>query len=294
MPLETSVFGQVETDLKNRKYNSALRKLSLLSVRHSKNIQYLICLSQALKALGDQDALIKTLKELNRQQADIETEIEIMALLYKNAQINEALDIGLSLQDKNLTATQKTNLYCTLMRIYIEENDFDGVKEMVEQSEEIVNQNDFMLWAHGLACLSNNDRNQALSRFRKAVELNPKNDQVWVSLALVHQQMGDEELGLANLEKALDCNPLNNAAVKLYSQWAIKKSDKAQKALDSVRFYLTEHEFDEEISVCHVQLLCQMKHFNTAQSEIQKLILTHPRNINYPEMKKNLEQNLNL
>jgi tetratricopeptide (TPR) repeat protein len=292
MPTESSVFGQVEIDLSNRKFNSALMKLGRVSLQHSKDVSYLKLLCQTLRGMGDHTALIKALKELNRQQPDEVTEIEIMELLYKNAHINEALDIALSLQEREISDSQKQTVYLTLMRIYIEENDFEGVQEIVDQSMTLMKANDFIYWAQGLVFLSNNDRNQALTLFRKAVQMNPKNDQAWVSLALVHFEMGDEELALANLENALDCNPMNSAAVKMYSQWASKREEKTPKALASVRFYLAEHGFDEEISLCHVQLLCRLKQWSAATDEIEKLILTQPRNLNYAVMKKNLEQNL--
>ena len=79
--LELSVFGQVELDLLNRKFNSAMMRLTSMSSQFSKNISYLKYLSQALRAMGDQSALIKTLKELNRQQHDLKTEIEIIGNL---------------------------------------------------------------------------------------------------------------------------------------------------------------------------------------------------------------------
>lgn len=269
-------------------------KLGGMSVQYSKDIGYLTYLSETLRGLGDQIALIKTLKELQRQQPSDSTEVEIMELLYKNAHINEALDIALSLQDKPMAIAEKQIVFLTLLRIYIEENDFEGVQEILDQSAILLHDNDFACWAQGLVHLASGDKNQAVIQFRKAVQLNPTNDQAWVSLALVHQEMGDDELALANLEKALDCNPMNNAAVKLYSQWAAKRTDKSSKALQSIRFYLSEHGFDEEISVCHVQLLCHLKFWSEATSEINKLIFANPRNLNYVEMKKNLEQSLNM
>ncbi len=294
LPLEMSVFGQVELDLLNRKFYAAMMKLTSLSLQFSKNTKYLKYLAQALRAIGDQSALIKTLKELNRQQPEIKVEIEIMELLYKNAHINEALDMGLALQEKKLTDPQRNSVYLTLIKIYIEENDFEGVQEILDQGANQIQKSDFISWAQGLVFLSHNDKNQALLYFRKAIQLNDRNDQAWVSLALVHHDMGDEELALGNLERALDCNPLNNAAVKMYSQWSIKKTEKAQRALESVRFYLSEQAFDEEISVCHVQLLCRLQFWGTAQEEMHKLILTHPQNLSYVEMKKNLAPHLNL
>lgn len=290
----SSVFGQVESDLKNKKFNFALMKLGGMSVQYSKDISFLTYLSHTLRGLGDQIALIKTLKELNRQQPCAKVEVEIMELLYKNAHINEALDIALSLQERQISSAEMKTVSFTLLRIYIEENDFEGVQEVLNQSSTLLAGNDFMHWAQGLVFLSNGEKNQAISQFRKAVQLNPMNDQAWVSLALVHQEMGDDELALANLEKALDCNPMNNSAVKLYSQWAAKRVDKNSKALESVRFYLTEHGFDEEISVCHIQLLCHLKHWTDATHELSKLIVSHPRNLNYVAMKKNLEQSLNM
>lgn len=294
MPAVSSVFGQVQADLQNKKFNSAMMKLGRLSLNYSKDIFYLDYLCQALRGLEDHAALIKALKELNRQQPSTAVEVELMELLYKNAHINEALDVALSLQERPISDFQKKTVALTLLRIYIEENDFEGVQEVLDQSSKFLGSNDFMHWAQGLVFLSNQDKNQAVIQFRKSVQLNAMNDQAWVSLALVHQEMGDEELAIANLEKALDCNPMNTAAVKLYSQWTAKRADKTNKALESVRFYLTEHSFDEEISLCHVQLLCRLKFWGQATSEMSKLILAHPRNLNYIAMKKNLEQSLNI
>lgn len=294
MLASSSVFSQVENSIKNKKFNFALMQLGRLSVRFSKDISYLTYLSQTLRGLGDQVALIKTLKELQRQRPSESVEVEIMELLYKNAHINEALDIALTLQERPMSIADKQTVYLTLLKIYIEENDFEGVQEILDQSAVLLAGNDFTCWAQGLVHLSNGEKNLAVAQFRKAVQLNAANDQAWVSLALLHHEMGDDELALANLEKALDCNPMNSSAVKLYSQWAPKLTDKTSNALQSVRFYLAEHGFDEEISVCHVQLLCHLKFWSEATSEINKLIFTNPRNLNYVAMKKNLEQSLNM
>jgi tetratricopeptide (TPR) repeat protein len=297
MPLDSSsssVLSQVEHDLKNKKYTSALQKLSSVSNQMSKNIDYLYSLAKVLKAQSDIGPLIKTLRQITKQSDSVAVEIELMQLLYKNGQINEALDVGLAVQEKKLTQAQKMTLVHLLMKIYIEENDFDGVQEVLEQSATQLPQSDFMHWAQGLVYVSQNEPNHALISFRLAIELNAKNDQAWVSLALLHHEMGDEELALANLETSLDCNPYNNAAVKLYSLWTQKKLDKTLRALNSVQFYLSEHDFDEEISLCHVQLLCRLQHWTAADTEVEKLILTYPKNLNYREMKKNLEQNLNM
>ncbi len=293
MPDHLIVFGQVEEIILQKKFGLALQKLSSVSITHSKDIVYLRLLAKILKSHVDRSALIKTLKEIVKLESKAADQLELMALLYKNGQINESLDIGLALQEKNILPDQKIQLSELLMKIYIEENDFDGVQDVIDQYFGI-SKSSFICWAQGLVDLANQNKHKALFNFRKAIDLNPHNDQAWVSLALLHDEMGDRELAFANLENSLDCNPLNNAAVKLYATWAQKDFEKRPKALSSVRFYLCEHEFDEEISLCHVQILCRMQFWSEAESEIEKLILTHPRNLNYRDMKKNLEQNLNM
>lgn len=293
MSQQLTVFSQVELYLKKNKFHSALKELSIISNKYSKDLIYLNLLKETLIGIGDLSALIITLKQIVKFHCTIKAEFELMEHLYKNGQINEALDIGLSLQEKNLSVLEQRRLTYVLVKIYIEENDFDGVQDALDKSSSLfsiqLENEDFFMWASGLVSLFKQNQEEALGKFRQAVNINPRNDQVWVSLAMLHNQMGDIELAIANLESALDCNPFNHAAVKLYSQWTLKQVDKTQSVLRSLQFYLAENDFDEEMSLCHLQVLCHSKSWSLARQEMDKLIYTFPKNINYQEMKKNLE-----
>jgi len=66
--------------------------------------------------------------------------------------------------------------------------------------------------------------NRATDCFRHALFLNNRNDQAWVGLSLCHRVRGDYELAAANLERALDENPLNETAISLLMEWAAEKA----------------------------------------------------------------------
>lgn len=271
-----------------------MMKLGSISVKYSKDIVFLNYLAKTQKALSDVSGLIRTLKEIIKIDSTPGCQLELMKILYAEGSINDALDIGLSLQDEQLAPREVKILSHLLLKIFIEENDFDGVQETVAKFQNSADEDDFMQWAMGLVSLSRNDKNGALTFFRAAVASNNKNDQAWVSLAMLHDEMGDRELAMANLEMSLDRNPLNQAAVKLYSAWAPKNAEKIGTALSRIQFYLSKNEFDEEISLCHIQLLSKIQSWKNVDFEISKLILTQPQNSNYREMKKKLELSLDI
>jgi tetratricopeptide (TPR) repeat protein len=294
MPQTISVFGQVESDLKRKKYSSAMMKLGSISVQYSKDIIFLNYLAQTQKALMDTAGLIRTLREIIKTQSTAGCQLELMQILYTEGSINEALDIGLAFQESDLSPKETKVLSHLLLKIFIEENDFEGVVETIAKFETLIPHDDFMQWALGLVALARFDKNAALEHFRNSLQINNNNDQAWVSLAMLHDEMGDRELALANVEMSLDHNPLNQAAVKLYSNWAAKDSDRVGTALKRIQFYLSEHEFDEEVSLCHIQVLTQIQLWRNVDFEINKLILNQPMNPNFHDMKKNLELNINL
>lgn len=294
MPQQNSVFSHVSKDIELKKFNQAMMKLSSLSLKYSKDVQFLTYLAQTQKALNDTNGLIKTLTEMIKFNSHPSWKIELMQQLYIDGRINQALDIGLELQGMQLPESDTKKVSNLLIKIYIEENDFEGVSEVIGSFNLVDQSDDFICWSMGLVNLSRGDKNLALECFRKAVNINNGNDRAWVSLALLHHEMGDNELALANLEKSLDLNPLNSSAVKLYSSWTQKNGDKIGSAIGRIRFYLSEYEFDEEISLCHVQMLCQTRSWQEANFEIDKLIFTHPQNAAYFNLKKNLGVNLKL
>ncbi len=281
------VFDQVQQALHTKKPYEALRKLSEISNKCSKDMTYLTLLAKTQIAINDLDSLIKTRQEIVRQRGSNEDQMTLMLAYYQVNLRNQALDVGLQLQAKNMTFTEEQKLCKLLVKIYLEENDFEGAQEVITNSI-LSESDDFLLWAQGIIYLNADRKDKALDYFRKAVQLNKNNDQAWVSLGMMHKEMGDESLSIANIEKAIDLNPYNTSALKLLTNSTVRNSDKMESAFEHLRYYLAEFCFDEDISLCHVQMLCQLKQWSIAELEVEKLLLHEPQNEAVKNIKKSM------
>ena len=282
-----TTFSQVELLLNSRKPYGALRKLAGISLQFSKDVRFLTLMARTQEQLNDFNNLVKTQQQLVVRRGTADDKLNLLMAHYKVSERNQALDIGLQLQVEELTAAQDQKLSKILVKIYLEENDFEGAQEVITKClySEV---DDFLMWAQGIVFLNADNKDKALDYFRKAVQLNASNDQAWVSLGLMHKDMGDEDLSAANIEKAIDLNPFNAAALKLMTTATTKNTDKVESAFGHLRFYLSEFCFDEEISLCHAQMLCRLKQWSAAELEIDKLLFHEPESSAARKMKKSM------
>ena len=244
-----------------------------------------MCLTQ--KGLGDTAGQIKTLEVIADITKTHVAYLDFMAALYTEGRLNEALDVGLHLQDIDLSATNSRYYTRMMVRIYLEFCDYEGVDEAIAAYCQKHEMDDLMNWACGFVSLAEGDKNLALDYFRKAVELNASNDQAWVSLAILHDEMGDRELASANLQRALDVNPKNATGLKMMAKWQ-RNTEDHQNVLERVDYYMREHTFDEEMSLCYVQLLKDNNAVEMARFEIEKQILNDPSNQEFVRAKNSL------
>lgn len=293
--MQQKFLEEVKESIKNKKYRQALGQLTKLSIEFSHEKNYLICLAEVQRKLNDQEGLLRTYRVL----AHLDTEDRalyqsfVIQTLYTLNRKNEALDVAYDFLNQSSERLLKIKVLLTLTKIYIEECDFEGVEEALDELSLLKCEDDFTWWAAGVVELHKKNLDTALTYFRKSIQANPGHDYAWVSLSMLHYEMGDRDLAYANLERALDLNPLNAVALKFYAIWNAKDAIKQEKALERVRFYLSRHSFDEDMSLCFVKILCQSKRWGEAEFELEKLIMTHPQNEHYFRLKNSL-QNLQL
>ena len=287
MPQTTSVLSLAELDFTNGKYSHAMRKLVSVSVSMSKDLKFLSLLSLVQKALGDLTGQIKTLEVIAGLAKTHVSHLDFMAALYAEGRLNESLDVGLYLQDQAMNDINSKYFTRMMVRIYLEFCDYEGVGEVIAAYAANHQIDDLMCWALGFVSLANSNQNEALEHFRKAVEMNPANDQAWISLAMLHDEMGDRELALANLERALDVNPNNATGLKMMSKWE-RSTEGLKNITNRVDYYMSKHNFDSEMSLCYVQLLKEQGALANANFEIEKQILNDPTNIEFLRAKNNL------
>jgi hypothetical protein len=266
----SSDYQQALDFFKNKKYKSSFLKLIQVSNYMSKDADYLYLLSEVQNKLADYTARERTLKVLCQVSSNIEYQILYMRALLQNRSVNMSLDIGLSLQSRELSRDQKIELYNLLSEIYIRENDFEGLKELVAAYKEAGILTDQYYFSQSLLSLNDSHQQQALDYLRAAVSTNKNFEQAWVALALLHDKMGDSDLSTANLEKALDLNPLNTSALKHYSAKSISDGF-VDKAVEKIDFYLREYNFDHEMTIQYAQLMKLKNKNDVVQRESQKL-----------------------
>lgn len=268
---QTMLEFQAALSLYNQKFfKKSFIKLIGLSNSMSKSSDFLLLLSKVQFGLKDYVARQRTLKVLCEVTDSVEFQLMYMTQLFDNSLFNSALDVGLNLQSKNLQPLEKKQLYNMLSKIYIYENDFEGLSEIVKlyETDQIIT--DQYFYSLSLLSLNQSKEMQALDCLRSAVLENQKFDQAWVALALLHDKMGDQDLSMANLEKALDVNPMNTSALKHFSKKSIQNGC-IDRAVEKINFYLQVHNFDQEMTAQYADLM-KLKNMNDiVQRESDKL-----------------------
>jgi tetratricopeptide (TPR) repeat protein len=289
MPQTTSatVLGLVEQDIQSGRYSQAMKRLVSVSVELSKDLKFLSLLCLVQKGLGDNAGQIKTLEAIADITKTHVAYLDFMAALYAEGRLNEALDVGLYLQEEQLSDVNARYHTRMMVRIYLEFCDYEGVNEIIGLYCETHEMDDLMCWARGFVKLAEGDQNQAVDYFRRAVEMNPSNDQAWVSLAMIHDEMGDRELATANLERGLDVNPNNATGLKMMAKWQ-RQGANAEGVLNRLNYYMKTHSFDEEMSICYIQLLKECNALDEARFEVEKQILNDPTNTVFARVKNDL------
>lgn len=253
-----------------KKFKQSFLKLIEASKKFSHNVEFLELLYKVQIAISDFRIAEKTISILSQKTQSIEHFMNHMNLLMSLGRMNEALDVGIGLEGKALSLKDKKNLFHNLLEIYIVFNDFDGIKDLLQTYQAEFSLEGMYKFAQGILCIQENRQNEAVEFLRQAVLFKPDLDKAWVSLALLHNQMGDTELALANIEKALDINSQNPVAVKCYAIWMEQKGEYRQ-ATGKLNKYLSRNNFDLELTKKHIDLLQKNGQMQQAHHEATKL-----------------------
>jgi tetratricopeptide (TPR) repeat protein len=176
--------------------------------------------------------------------------------------------------------------------LFVRKADFESAEEFYNKAYALKSDSDILLVNYGILEMQRGDLNKARDRFRSAVQLNDRNDKAWVGLSMVHFDFGDEELGTANLKKALDLNVQNRTAI----QFALQKLNQRQHSTylsEILSQYLSEVDFDDEISCQLIQKFYESGKIELAYLEAQRLILWNPERTDYQKLFSHLEHQKN-
>ena len=124
-----------------------------------------------------------------------------------------------SLEEKELFT-----LYKNLGDIHLKMSLMDEAEDHLNKALAINPLCDILWVSYGTLEWKKGDFEKALFYYRRAAIKNSENDAAWVGLALIHRAYGDFELSWANIERALDINPLNESTLNLATLWAYQDS----------------------------------------------------------------------
>ena len=144
------VFGLVMQDLKQKKYSSAMMRLTRISNGFSKDLSFLNLLARTQRGIRDRAAFIKTLKVIVQLTDAPDYMLELVNALYADGELHEALDVALTMQDMKLSPKFDAELAQVLVKIYLEFSDFEGVHEIADRYPD----DDVIVWSMGLVHLT--------------------------------------------------------------------------------------------------------------------------------------------
>lgn len=175
-------------------------------------------------------------------------------------------------------------LYKNLGNILVRQGDFDGAEEYYNKAYAVNPRSDILLVNLGTLEVQKSDFDKALFCFRQAVEVNPLNDKAWAGLAMIHNQFSDFELAWANIMKSIEHNPKNRTALIIAANWALR-DQKQSLVIEVIENYLSQDEFDKDLSLVLINLYCSSGLLQKAIIEVHRFLCWHPENVEVLNLK---------
>lgn len=284
----------VYTLVKNAQILNSHSEYQLASnlLKQASNLQtHPLVLKELTKNLIQQEKWHEAIRVCH-QWNQIETQFESV---YFRAQI----EYQLNLDDKSLQSffealsivddarIELFDVFKNIGNLFVRKSDFESAEEFYNKAYALDSASDTLLVNYGILEMQRGDLNKAKDRFRSAVQMNSRNDKAWVGLSMVHFEFGDEELGVANLKKAIDLCPGNKTAIQLAVQKMTQRTY-CEYLVEILSQYLSDFDFDEDVSCQLIQKFYEAGQIDLAYLESQRLILWNPDREDYFKLNMHL------
>lgn len=279
LKLELILSNEFMTELKKSralleagKAKLALLKLIKLSQSCSHNLDYLYLMADVQNALGDSKNQLKTLRLIQRLSQKTSDKINFYKMCIFLGELKELNGVMTELDYGTLNLSELTEILDLELELAIHHGEVEKIYACQRKFEGYKLTSARYFYSLALIDLKNNQETIALAHLRESLALDPQMDTSWTALALLHHKLGDIELALANLQKALDSNPYNQTALKLFSSWSFDQA-RMNKAESYLNFYLDRYSFDESMTLNKINLLEKTGFDAAAECEYFKLQL---------------------
>jgi tetratricopeptide (TPR) repeat protein len=237
---------------------------------YPKSNRLLRTMSDVAEVLEDFDLAIKCQQYLLKIQRDSDFLLKCGQLLQKQGRFQEARELYFDFLAHNSVQEEKLFfVYKEVGNICVRDGDLEAAEEFYNKAFAINPLADALLVNYGTLELQRENSEQALMRFREALAVNKQNPNAWVGLALAHRTYGDLDLSRANLVCALDYDPYNKLALRLFAEWSVDSVD-LRSVIERVDTYVEKHDQDFEFIFLLAKLNFIMGRFDKARFDVEK------------------------
>lgn len=227
-------------------------------------------------ALGQEDERLSLLRSLVRMDDHPQNLMLYANALYDGGRDQEALKLYLTaLHSLESNSPLLFDIFKNIGNIYVRCHDFESAEDNYNRAYTLNSDSAPLLVNFGTLEIQKQNWSGAVTRFREAVELDPRSDRAWVGLAIAHRQFGDLDLSWANLARALDLNPENTTALQLALSWVVK-DERWTTVCEWLERYLERRSDDPAMSLALAQLWFLAGRWQAARWEAVRALSLDP------------------
>ena len=233
-------------------------------------------MAKAQELTGEVESASELLQALVRIDPSAESYF-LLAELFYNLEDNESAlqNYLIALESMSFEDHRIFDLYKNVGNTFIRLGDNDSAEEFYKKALTVNPDSDVLQVNFGTLCIRNGQLSEAAEHFRAAVSISEANDKAWTGLALVHREFGDLELGLGNVEKALDINPINETAMTLLFQWGVSAGE-LNRVGQRLKSFLDHDSENVEMSFNLAKVFVLKGQHENAQIELERCLSLAP------------------
>ena len=261
--------------MQTKKYEQSILILKQILQKNPKNAFALETTAECAMNLQEFSTAIECYQNLVILSNQISHKIQLAKALHTAHQNDLALDIYLEIQHEAIPSQNLYLIHKNIGDLYLRRKNLKKAREHYDKSFELAASRFHELSLHyGALELHCKQFNKALLWLREAIENDANNDKAWLGLAIMHNEYGDLDIAWANLEQALDLNPINETALQLYFQWGLR-NHKLEAVVQRYERAISQHPRPGTLKVNFAQALASQGQLQRAFEQLQSISLSH-------------------
>lgn len=256
------------------------------------SFKLLKALAEVAEKLGDQPLALKCYQAMIKTDHSTEILLKCVSLMQSFNQHVEARDLLIkSLSEGQVETNYLFEVFKEIGNICVKNNDLDWAEEYYNKAFAVHPNSPQLLVNYGTLELQRNNYETALQRFRHALEQDPTYANAWIGLAFIHRSYGDIELSIANMTCALDHDPNNRTALRLFAEWSLALG-RLEPVASRLESFLMSTPQDFEFSLLFARINTILGRYPIAWAAAQMAVAVDPSSIEAQEVLEEIKSRI--